>query len=64
MHFVLAFHWFKVFNCFCNLDFLATVKPITNYKQPEEIEALKPPNSKEAYHMAEMDSWDEAKIQG
>jgi hypothetical protein len=30
-----------------------------HYKQPEDIEALKTTELKEAYHMAETDSWDE-----
>ena len=37
------------------LDFLAKA----HYKQPEDIEALKTTELKEAYHMAETDSWDE-----
>ena len=37
------------------LDFLAKA----HYKNPQEIEVLKTPELKEAYHMAEMDSWDE-----
>ena len=37
------------------LDFLAKA----HYKKPEEIQGLKTPELKEAYHMAELDSWDE-----
>ncbi len=37
------------------LDFLAKA----HRKQPEEIESLKPTELKEAYHMTEIDSWDE-----
>jgi hypothetical protein len=37
------------------LDFLAKA----HRKQPEEIESLKTTELKEAYHMVEIDSWDE-----
>ena len=37
------------------LDFLAKA----HYKNPQKIEVLKTPELKEAYHMVEMDSWDE-----
>jgi hypothetical protein len=37
------------------LDFLAKA----HHKQPKDIEALKTTELKEAYHLVEMDSWDE-----